>query len=67
MVVWKRVGFGGVGVMAKEQCKNLVEVRSVSDGVVTVVVFEEDVLRLICVYAPQSRRSFEKSSLFTMG
>ena len=39
----------------------------VSDRVMTiVVVFEADVLRLICLYAPQSGRSFEKSSLFMM-
>ena len=29
-----------------------------------VVVFEEDVLRLICGYAAQNGGSFEKSSLF---
>ena len=27
---------------------------------ITVVVFEDDVLRLICGYAPQSLRSFEE-------
>ena len=31
-----------------------------------VVVFEGDVLRLICVYAPQSGRGFEKNSLVMM-
>ena len=32
-----------------------------SDGVMTVVlVFEEEVLRLICGYAPQSGRSVEE-------
>ena len=37
----------------------------VSDRVTTVVVvFEEDVLRLICGYAPQSGRCMEKNSLF---
>ena len=35
----------------------VVEVRRVSDGVVTVVVFKEDVLRLICGYAAQIGRS----------
>ena len=38
----------------------MVEVRRVSDGVMTVVVFEEGVLRFIYGYAPQSDRSFEK-------
>ena len=37
----------------------MVDVRRVSDGVMT-VVFEEDVLRLICGYAPQSGRSLEE-------
>ena len=38
----------------------MVEVRRVSDRVMTVVaVFEEDVLRLICGYAHQGESSFE--------
>ena len=49
----------GVGVMVKEElCEKVVKVRRVSDGVMTLVVFEEDVLRLICGYAPQDGRSF---------
>ena len=42
--------------MVKEElCENVVEIRMVSDGVMTVVVvFEEDVLMLICGYAPRS-------------
>ena len=49
-------GFGGVGFMVKEElCEKVVEVRRVSDSLMTVgVVFEEDVLRLICGYALQS-------------
>ena len=41
--------------MVKEElCENVVEVRRVSDRVMTVVfIFEEDVLRLICGYAIQ--------------
>ena len=48
-------GVGGVGVMVKEElCERLVEVRRVSDRVMSVaVVFEEDVLRLICGCARQ--------------
>ena len=43
---------GGVGVMVKELCQKVVEVRRESDRMMTVVVvFEEDVLRLICWYA----------------
>ena len=44
----------------------MVEVRKASDRVIIlVVVFEEDVLRLTCGYAPQSGRSLEeKQSLY---
>ena len=45
--------------------KKVVGVRMVSDRVMTVVVvFAEDVLRLIGGYAPQSRRSFEEKQSF---
>ena len=47
-------GFGGVGVMVMEElCEKVVGVGMVSDGVMTLVAFEEDVLRLISGYAPQ--------------
>ena len=47
--------------MVKEElCDKVVEVRRVSDRVMTLVVFEEDVLRLTMGYAPQSGRSFEE-------
>ena len=53
-------GVGGVGAMVREElCEKVVEVRRVSHGVMTFVVFEEDVLRLICGYAPQSGKSLE--------
>ena len=46
-------------VMVKEElCEMVVEVERVSDRVVT-VVFKGDVLRLICGYAPVSRRRLE--------
>ena len=51
----KIAGAGGVGVIVKEDlCDKVVEVRRISDRVMTLVVFEEDVLRLICGNAPQS-------------
>ena len=52
--------------MKEELCEEVVEVGLVSDTVMTVVVvFEEDVLRLVCGYAPQSGRSLEfKQSLY---
>ena len=53
--------------MKEELHEKVVEVRRVSDRVKTVVVvFEEDVLRLICGYAPQCGRSLEENSLFMM-
>ena len=42
----------------------MVVVRRVSDRVTTLVVFEEDVLRLICGYAPQSGRNLEEKQSF---
>ena len=51
--------------MVKEElCKMVVEVRRVSDKVMTVVVFVEDVLRLICGYAPQCGRSLKEKRSF---
>ena len=51
----KADGVGSVGIMVKEElCEKVVEDRRVTDGVIIVVVFEEDVLRLIYGYAPQS-------------
>ena len=59
-------GVGGVGVMVKEElCEMVVEVRRVNNGVMTVEVFQQDVLRLICGYAPQSGGSFENSLFMT--
>ena len=59
-------GVGGVGVMVKDElCEKVVEVRRVSDRLMSVfVVFEEDVLRLICGYAPQSGSGFEENHSF---
>ena len=57
-----------MGIMMKEQLsEKVVEIR-MNDGVMAVVlIFEEDVLRLSCAYAPQSGRSFdEKQSFYEM-
>ena len=58
----KIYGVGGVGVMVKgELCEKVVEVRSVSDRMLTVVVlFEGNVLGLICGYAVQNGGNFEE-------
>ena len=55
-----------MGVVVREELyEKVVEVRRVSDRVMTVVVFEEDVLRFVCGYAPQSgRTSKEKLSFY---
>ena len=53
--------------MKEELCEKVVDVRMVSYRVMTVVVvgFEENVLRLICEYAPQGQRCLqEKQSLY---
>ena len=57
---------GGVEVMVKEElCEKLVEIGRVSSGVMAVVlVFEEDVLWLICGHVQQSGRSFEEKQSF---
>ena len=57
-------GVGVVGVMEEGLCEKVVEVRRVSDRMMTVVVFEEDVQRLICGHAPQSGRSLEEKQSF---
>ena len=47
-----------------ELYEKVVEVRRVSDRVMTVVVFEENVQRLICGYAPQSGSLEDKHSFY---
>ena len=54
---WSGIGDGVGGMVKDELCEQVVDVSRVSDRVMAVVlVFEEDVLRLICGYAPQSVR-----------
>ena len=49
----------------EELCEEVVEVRSVCDRVMSLyVVFEEDVLRLICKCVPQIGRSLEEKQSF---
>ena len=58
-------GVGGVGAMVEKLYEKVVEVRRVSDRVMAVVlVFEEDMLRLILGYAPQCGRSLEEKQSF---
>ena len=70
MLRWsgKEDGVGVAGVTVKEElCEKVVDVRRVSDRLMTVVVFEEDVIRLICGYVPQSRRNLEEKLSFYDG
>ena len=52
-------GIGGVWIsVKKELCKKVIEVRRKSDRVMTMVLaFVEEVMRVICAYAPQVGRS----------
>ena len=56
----------GVGVLVKEElCEKVVEVRRRSDRVMTVVmVLEEELLRIICVYGPESGRTAAEKQYF---
>ena len=46
---------GGVGILVKELCENVVEARRRCDRVKAIgLVFGEEVVRVICAYAPQS-------------
>ena len=51
--------------MVKEElCENMLDLKMVCDRVLTLVFFEEDVLRLICGYPPHSGGSFEEIQSF---
>ena len=54
--------------MVKEELcdKKMVEVRRISDRLLTDALFEEHVQRLICRYALQSGRSLEEEHSFMM-
>ena len=60
-------GMGVVGILVKEElCEKVVEVRRKSDRVMAMVlVFEGEVIRVICAYAPQVERSeWEKDQFY---
>ena len=51
--------------MKEELCKKVVDVQRKSDRVLAMVlVFEEEVIRVICAYAPQVGRSECKKDQF---
>ena len=51
-------GFGGVGILVKEEMSgNVAEVRRKSDRVIAIVQnLGREMMRIICAYGPQSRR-----------
>ena len=51
-------GFGGVGILVKEEIsKNVVEVKRKSDRVIAIVLtLSREVMPKICAYGPQSGR-----------
>ena len=59
-------GTEGVGVLVKEElCGKVVEVRRKSDRVMTeVMALEEEVVRIICVYGPQSGKTGAEKERF---
>ena len=59
-------GTGGVGVLVKEElCEKVVFVGRRSDRVMAIVlIFQEEVVRVICGYCPQSGRSSDEKEQF---
>ena len=57
---------GGVGILVKEElCEKVVEVRRRCDRVMGIgLVFGEEVVRVICAYAPQSGKPDSEKELF---
>ena len=57
---------GGVGILVKEElCEKVVEVRRRCDKVMAIgLVFEEEVVRVICAYAPQSGKPVAEKERF---
>ena len=51
-------GFGGVGILVKEEISgNVVEIRRKSDRVMAIVLtLGREVIRIICAFGPQSER-----------
>ena len=59
-------GFGGVGILVKEEiARNVVEIRRKSDRVMAIVLtLDREVMRIICAYGPQKRETRRRESLF---
>ena len=59
-------GFGGVGILVKEEISgNVVEIRRKSDKVMVIVLtLGKEVMRVVSAYGPQSGRSDEEKVCF---
>ena len=54
-------GYGGEGLLVKEELfHNVVEVRRVNDRVMSLAIVLEEVMRVVCAYAPQSGKLMEE-------
>ena len=55
----------GVGMLVKEElCENVVEIRRCDRVIAIGLVFGEEVVRVICAYAPQSGKPDSEKELF---
>ena len=53
-------GYGGVGVLVKEELYDkVVENKRVIDRVMSLAIVHEDIVRVVITYAPQSGKSIE--------
>ena len=57
-------GYGGVGVLVKKLCDQVIEVRRVNDRVMSLAIVFEEVLRVVWAYAPQSGKLMEEREFF---
>ena len=53
----------GVTVMVKKLCEKMVEIRMCDKMVAVVLVFQKDVLRLICGYSTKWKKLGRKQSI----
>ena len=55
-------GTGGVGMLVKELCDKVVEVRRKNDGTIAMIMtFGKEILRVICGYGQQSGGHLKRS------
>ena len=58
-------GYGGIGVVVKQEMYDEVtEVRRVNDRATSIDIVFDEVLRVVCAYAPRSGKSMEEKECF---